>query len=131
MDIPACFNRERTAPFVSAKRTCAGKALFAAALLRPGRFDRVVWMKLPDVDGRTAILRRYFKPLRLDSSIDVESIATELSSMTDGASGADLEYLCQTAARVCVKEAIRLGLSPESMTICRSHLEAALSALRE
>ena len=102
-----------------------------AALRRPGRFDRVVWMKLPDVDGRTAILRRYLKPLRLDSSIDVESIATELSSMTDGASGADLEYLCQTAARICVKEAIRLGLSPESMTICRSHLEVALLTLRE
>jgi len=51
--------------------------------------------------------------------------------MTDAASGADLQYLCQTAARICVKEAIRSGLSPESMSICRSHLEAALLDLRK
>ncbi|MHB1459481.1 MAG: ATP-binding protein, partial [Armatimonadota bacterium] len=100
-----------------------------AALRRPGRFDRVVWMKLPDANGRAAILRRYLNPLRLDPSIDVESIATKLASMTDGASGADLEYLCQTAARICVKEMIGSGGSPDSITISRYHFEKALLSL--
>ncbi len=86
-------------------------------------------MKLPNEPGRAAILQHYLKPLRQDSSIDPEALVIELASMTDGASGAELEFLCQTAARVCMKEAIRSGLPPESMTICRSHIETALISL--
>jgi len=61
------------------------------ALRRPGRFDTMVWMKLPDERGRAAILRRYLTPLRLDTSIDRDALALDLAAVTDGASGADLE----------------------------------------
>ncbi len=97
-----------------------------AALRRPGRFDRVVWMKLPDESGRAAILRHYLKPLKLDSSIDMNALVADLATVTDGASGADLEYLCQTAARLCVKEAILSGMSPDTVVITRRHAEEAL-----
>ena len=100
-----------------------------SALRRPGRFDRVVWMKLPDATGRAAILRRYLNPLRLDPCIELDRYATQLASMTDGASGADLEYLCQTAARICVKEMIGSGGSPDSITISQYHFEKALMSL--
>jgi len=101
-----------------------------SALRRPGRFDRVVWMKLPDANGRTAILRRYLNPLRLDPSIDVESLATELASMADGASGADLEYLCQTAAMLCVKDAVSTGASMDTVTISKHHFDSALASMQ-
>jgi len=100
-----------------------------AALRRPGRFDRVVWMQLPDEDGRAAILKHYLKPLKLDPSIDVDDLATELASATDGASGADLEYLCQTAARLCVKEALSCGVSHDEVRICTGHFALALESL--
>jgi len=76
------------------------------ALRRPGRFDQVVWMKPPDKHGRAAILTHYLKPLRLAPELDVEKLATNLAAKTPHATGADLEHLCLTAARICVKEAI-------------------------
>ena len=100
-----------------------------AALRRPGRFDRVVWMKLPDEHGRVAILRHYLKPLKLDSGIDVDALVADLAKATDGASGADLEYLCQTAARLCVKEALSCGVSHDEVRICTGHFAMTLKSL--
>jgi len=100
-----------------------------AALRRPGRFDRVVWMKLPDESGRAAILRYYLKPLKLEPGIDVDALVAELASSTDEASGADLEYLCQTAARLCVKEALSCGVSHDEVRICTGHFALALESL--
>lgn len=99
------------------------------ALRRPGRFDRVVWMKLPDEEGRAAILRHYLKALKLDPSIDVDIFAAELASLTDGASGADLEFLCNTAARLCVKDAVSTGVSPDVLTIRRHHFDKSLISM--
>ncbi|MHB9126570.1 MAG: AAA family ATPase [Armatimonadota bacterium] len=96
------------------------------ALRRPGRFDQVIWMRLPNEEGRAAILGRYLKPLRLDSSIDLGVLSGELAAITDGASGADLEYLCQTAVRICVKEAVDNGYEPETILVARSHLSMAV-----
>ncbi|MHB9038539.1 MAG: AAA family ATPase [Armatimonadota bacterium] len=100
-----------------------------AALRRPGRFDRVVWMKLPDASGRTAILRRYLKPLKLDPSMDVDALTEELAAATEGTSGADLEYLCQTAARVCVKDALATGMMPNEVSITAHHFDKAVMSL--
>lgn len=77
-----------------------------AALRRPGRFDRVVWMKPPDKRGRAAILVHYLQPLRLAPDLDAAELTARLAAATTGASGADLEHLCLTAARICVKETI-------------------------
>jgi transitional endoplasmic reticulum ATPase len=100
-----------------------------SALRRPGRFDRVVLMKLPNESGRAAILRRYLKPLRLDPAIDIDSLITNIAAATHGASGADLEYLCQTAARLCVKDAISCGASSDEVRVSAGHFDVALSTL--
>ena len=99
------------------------------ALRRPGRFDRVVWMKLPDENGRATILKHYLKPLRLDPGIDIGSLIADLAVATDGASGADLEYLCHTAARLCVKDALSHGAAPDEIRIVVHHFDLALSSL--
>ena len=75
-----------------------------SALRRPGRFDRVVTMGLPKESGRAAILRHHLSPLRLAGNSDREALAHWLATQTRGASGADLAYLCQSAARHCVRQ---------------------------
>ncbi len=100
-----------------------------SALRRPGRFDRVVWMKLPDEQGRVAILRHYLRPLKLDASLDVDALVADMSTATNGASGADLEYLCQTAARICVKEGMSQGIVPEALAIGWEHFNTALTTM--
>ena len=98
-----------------------------AALRRPGRFDRVVWMKLPDESGRAAILRYYLKPLKLEPGIDIDRLVADLAEATDGASAADLEYLCQTAARLCVKEMVARGAGDAEAAITEDHIRLAAS----
>ncbi|MHB1000852.1 MAG: AAA family ATPase [Armatimonadota bacterium] len=99
------------------------------ALRRPGRFDRVIWMKLPDEDGRAVILMRYLRALKLDASIKVDSLVSQLAHNTDGASGADIEFLCNTAARLCVKDAISSGMQSDMLAIRRYHFEKALLSM--
>ncbi|MHB1462513.1 MAG: AAA family ATPase [Armatimonadota bacterium] len=96
-----------------------------AALRRPGRFDQVVMMRLPNVHGRSAILRHYLKPLKLDPGIDIDKLTSDLATLMDGASGADLEYLCQSAARACVKEAVAAGQNDSETMIAERHLRVA------
>lgn len=64
------------------------------ALLRPGRFDRQVTVDVPDVGGRTEILKVHAKNKKLGEGVDVESIAKR----TPGFSGADLANLLNEAA---------------------------------
>ena len=63
--------------------------LLDSALLRPGRFDRIVEIPLPDEVGRLSILRVHTKNTPLSSQIDLDEIATK----TDGFSGAEIKAL--------------------------------------
>ncbi|CDR94729.1 cell division protein metalloprotease FtsH, putative [Babesia bigemina] len=70
------------------------------ALLRPGRFDRVVHIPLPSLDGREAILRRYLSDVKYDKEgVDIRALA----KLTPGYSGADLKNLVNEAALICVR----------------------------
>lgn len=64
------------------------------ALVRPGRFDRQVYVELPDFIGRREILKLHMSNKRIDDDVEVDSIAR----ITMGFSGADLENLCNEAA---------------------------------
>ncbi|SOV16632.1 ATP-dependent zinc metalloprotease FTSH 1 [Plasmodium gaboni] len=65
-----------------------------SALLRPGRFDRIVYVPLPDVNGRKKILEIYIKKIKSDLKLeDIEKIAR----LTPGFSGADLENVVNEA----------------------------------
>ena len=69
------------------------------ALLRPGRFDRQVYVGLPDIKGREAILKIHAKGKPLAEDVDLNSIAKG----TPGFSGADLENLMNEAALLAVR----------------------------
>ncbi|MGD0091075.1 MAG: AAA family ATPase, partial [Planctomycetota bacterium] len=68
------------------------------ALLRPGRFDRHVYVDLPDVKGREEILRVHSKKVKLAADADLG----QLAKTTAGSSGADLENIINEAALVAV-----------------------------
>ena len=69
------------------------------ALLRPGRFDRQIYIGLPDIKGREAILRVHARGKPLGDDVDLNSIARG----TPGFSGADLENLLNEAALLAVR----------------------------
>ena len=70
------------------------KDILDQALLRPGRFDRIIRVALPDKDSREKILGYYLKNKKLEKPFDVSSIA----ELTDGFSGAQLKNLINEAA---------------------------------
>ena len=75
------------------------------ALLRPGRFDRHIYLELPNKQEREAIFRVHLEPLTLGSDIDVDVLAGQ----TPGFSGADIANVCNEAALIaarCKKERI-------------------------
>ena len=69
------------------------------ALLRPGRFDRRAVLELPDTSGRAAILQIHARGKKLDSSVNLATVAKE----THGFSGADLANLVNEAAILAVR----------------------------
>lgn len=84
------------------------------ALLRPGRFDRIVNVDLPDKKGRKAILELYLKKKPVDEAVDLDFLAQE----TFGFSGAHLESL--------VNEAAILAMRSGGSLIQREHLKEAV-----
>lgn len=68
------------------------------ALLRPGRFDRHVYVDLPDVKGREEIIRVHTKKVKLAPEVDLAVLA----KATPGSSGADLENIINEAALIAV-----------------------------
>ena len=70
------------------------------ALLRPGRFDRQIHVGRPDVKGREDILKVHAKNKRLDSDVDLKTIAR----VTPGYTGADLSNLLNEAAIMAARE---------------------------
>ena len=70
------------------------------ALMRPGRFDRLIFVDMPDLNGRVEILKVHLKPLKLDITVDVEFLARQ----TPGFSGADLANICNEAALIAARK---------------------------
>ncbi len=74
-----------------------------AALLRPGRFDRQVYVNLPDIRGREQILNIYMRKVPLGQDVSAMTIARG----TPGMSGADLANLCNEAALMAARRDAR------------------------
>jgi cell division protease FtsH len=110
------------------------------ALLRPGRFDRRVFVGLPDIKGREQILKVHSKGKPLGSDVKLE----ELAKSTPGFTGADLENLLNEAALLAarknkkridmddIKEAtFKVVIGPEKKSRVMSDKEKKLTAYHE
>ena len=69
------------------------------ALRRPGRFDREIEIKVPDKKGRSDILNIHTRNMPLHEDVDIKQV----SAISHGYVGADLEYLCKEAAMKCLR----------------------------
>jgi len=70
------------------------------ALLRPGRFDRFIEVPIPNEDGRMEILKIHTRNMSLEEGVDIRLV----SSLTEGASGADLKAICTEAGMFAIRE---------------------------
>jgi len=70
------------------------------ALLRAGRFDRQIYVDMPDLNERVAIFKVHLKNVKFDSSIDVEFLARQ----TPGFSGADIANICNESALIAARK---------------------------
>ena len=70
------------------------------ALLRPGRFDRQIYVELPDLNGRREIFNVHLKPLKIVAALDIDFLARQ----TPGFSGADIANVCNEAALIAARK---------------------------
>ncbi|MEM3710659.1 MAG: CDC48 family AAA ATPase [Thermoprotei archaeon] len=97
------------------------------ALLRPGRFDKILYVPLPDLSARSAILKLYVNKHTHDDDIDY----LKLAQLTDGYSGADLKGVVDRAVQLAIREYVELkeknGAEPK---LRAEHLFEALKTVK-
>ncbi|AAB89280.1 MULTISPECIES: proteasome-activating nucleotidase [Archaeoglobus] len=70
------------------------------AILRPGRFDRIIEVPLPTFEGRIQIFKIHTRKMKLAEDVDFK----ELARITEGASGADIKAICTEAGMFAIRE---------------------------
>jgi proteasome regulatory subunit len=70
------------------------------ALLRPGRFDRIIEIPLPDENGRLSILKVHCRALTIEENVDL----CEVARQTEGKNGADLRAICMEAGMFAIRK---------------------------
>lgn len=109
------------------------------AIMRPGRFDRHVYIPLPDSKSREHIFKALLRKTPVDSNVDFN----QLTAATIGFSGADINEICQAAIRLAVREYIsskqdsealsesmEVDESLEDQMLTRNHFEQAMRTAR-
>jgi len=94
--------------------------LLDPALLRPGRFDKLIYVPPPDYAARLEILRIHTRSIPLGRDVDL----AELAKATEGYSGADLEALVREAVMLALRE------SPFTEAVGRKHFIGALELVK-
>jgi transitional endoplasmic reticulum ATPase len=100
------------------------------ALLRPGRFDRVLLVPGPSKQGRLQVLKIHTRKMPIGSKrktfsiTEKEKLLTDIAEKTDGYVGADLENLAREAAMIALREDIGVK------TITKEHFDEAMKKVK-
>jgi transitional endoplasmic reticulum ATPase len=94
------------------------------ALLRPGRFDRILEVPTPDKDARKQIFQIHTKKKPLDSDVDID----KLVERTDGMTGAEIAAIVNAAAMTAIKE--HVNRKGTKLKISMKHFENAFNKIR-
>ena len=104
-----------------------------AALLRPGRFDRLLYVPPPDRDSRIQIIKIHIKKKPLDDSVNIEKLADQ----TEGYTGADIASLSSASVMLALREHVSKYKDPkeaeehkEELKIHMTHFEDAMKKIR-
>jgi len=94
------------------------------ALLRPGRFDRIIYVPPPDIKARAEIFKVHTKKIKLSSDVNLE----ELARRTEGYTGADIAAVVREAAMLALRETIK-ERTPSAKPVSTRHFEEALKRI--
>uniref|UniRef100_A0A6B2E7M1 Putative atp-dependent metalloprotease ftsh n=1 Tax=Phlebotomus kandelakii TaxID=1109342 RepID=A0A6B2E7M1_9DIPT len=72
------------------------------ALLRPGRFDRQIFVPAPDIKGRSSIFKVHLEPLK--TNLDKKELSRKMAALTPGFTGADIANVCNEAALIAARD---------------------------
>lgn len=72
------------------------------ALLRPGRFDRQIFVPAPDIKGRASIFKVHLNPLK--TLLEKAALARKMAALTPGFTGADIANVCNEAALIAARD---------------------------
>lgn len=86
------------------------------ALLRPGRFDRQIFVPPPDIKGRASIFKVHLFPLK--TQLNKDELSRKMAALTPGFTGADISNVCNEAALIAARDA--------EESIIQKHFEAAI-----
>jgi len=89
------------------------------ALLRPGRFDRIIEIPIPNYDGRNQIFRIHMTRMAVDQTVRHADLALK----TDGATGADIKAICTEAGMFAIRD--------NRESVCMSDFERAIVKVLE
>ncbi|MDI6655008.1 MAG: CDC48 family AAA ATPase [Candidatus Hydrothermarchaeota archaeon] len=95
------------------------------ALLRPGRFDKLLLVPAPDEDARLEIFKVHTKNMPLDESVDLNKLVKQTNSYA----GADIEGLCREAAMLAIRESL-VGGDLETKKVGTEHFAEAMKKIR-
>lgn len=87
--------------------------LIDPSLLRPGRFDRMIYIPMPDLAARKKIFEIYMRRMPVADDVDID----ELAAKTEGYTGADIEMICREAGMLALREKIQPGMKRESLLL--------------
>lgn len=73
-----------------------------SALLRPGRFDRQIFVPAPDIKGRASIFKVHLSPLK--TPLDKNDLSRKMAALTPGFTGADIANVCNEAALIAARD---------------------------
>ncbi|MFH1774690.1 MAG: CDC48 family AAA ATPase [Methanobacteriota archaeon] len=95
------------------------------ALLRPGRFDKLLLVPAPDEEARLEIFKVHTKNMPLDESVDLNKLVKQTNSYA----GADIEGLCREAAMLAIRESL-VGGDLETKKVGMEHFAEAMKKIR-
>jgi transitional endoplasmic reticulum ATPase len=89
------------------------------ALLRPGRLDQLIYIPLPDLKSREAILKAILRKVPIEKNVDLNFIA----KLSEGFSGADMKELCNAICKSAIKEAIESEVQKKELMKERNDMD--------
>lgn len=105
--------------------------LLDRSLLRPGRFDRMICIPMPNIDARKKIIEIHLSKMAISDGVKPDWLAEK----TENYSGADLEMLCREAGMLALREHINPRMSREELildeiAVTKEHFETACGRIR-
>ena len=93
------------------------------ALMRPGRFDKIIYMHVPDFEARKSIFKVHLSKLPTETDIDYDKLAAK----TERYSGADIKNICTEGSRLAAREAMK---SDVVVPVTTKHLLTIISKVK-